>query len=153
MIGSAIEQHADLARDVARRHQVGTHLYSHDAAKMRDLAAFDVELATSLAVHERVLGTLPTALRFPFGAAGRVRPHHLRPHGLVAYHWTFSALDWKATAGDAICDRVIPRLHSGAIVLLHDARGRNRPGRAIERARSKRCRASSMPSPRAASVQ
>lgn len=129
MLGPAIEAHPELAREVARRHQVGTHLYAHDIAKTRDLAAFEAELATSLGVHRTVLGAAPTALRYPFGSAGRIRPHHLAPHQLVAYHWTFSALDWKARSPDAILDRVVPRLYPGAIVLLHDGCGANSTGK------------------------
>ncbi len=125
MIGKSLEQHPELARAVAARHQVGTHLYSHRRDGTWRLASFHTELEAALAAHRRVLGVEPTALRFPFGTAGRVRARDLRPRGLTVYHWTFSAIDWRAFSDGEIRDRVLPRLSAGAIVLFHDGRAPN----------------------------
>lgn len=121
--GAAIERHPDLARRAAERHEIGTHLFSHDRRKSRSVAAFDAEVRRCLDVHDRVLGIRPAALRFPFGDAGRVRRADVRRWGLTAYRWTFSSLDSSARGAADVIAHVVPRLHPGAIVLFHDGRG------------------------------
>jgi len=123
--GAAIEEHPELARRAAERHQIGTHLYSHDRTASRSLERFEAELRRAFEVHERVLGARPVALRFPFGDPGRVRISELRRLGVTPYHWTFSSEDSSATSADAVADHVVPRLHAGAIILFHDGRGPN----------------------------
>jgi len=122
-LAPSIEAHPDLARRVAERHEVGTHLYSHDRETTRRRESFEADARRAIAVHEAILGKRPSALRFPFGEPGRVRPADVRALGLVAYHWTFSSEDSSAAHEDAIVSHVAPRLHGGAIVLFHDGRG------------------------------
>jgi peptidoglycan/xylan/chitin deacetylase (PgdA/CDA1 family) len=121
--GRAIEEHPELARRAALRHEIGTHLYSHDRRVTRSLPTFEAEVLRCADIHARVLGTKPSALRFPFGDAGRVRFADARRLGLTPYHWTFSSEDSSATSADEVGSHVVPRLHAGAIVLLHDGRG------------------------------
>jgi peptidoglycan/xylan/chitin deacetylase (PgdA/CDA1 family) len=122
-IGEHIEKHPDLARAVAAEHQIGTHLYSHKRGITDDVAATERELEQVIALHERILGERPRALRYPFGVRGAWTAAKLARWRLVPYHWTFSSLDSRATRGDAVVDFVTPRLGPGAIVLLHDGRG------------------------------
>ena len=122
-LATALEAHPALAREVAVRHEVGTHLYDHSRAPMGSAETFAAEVARSLAVHERVLGHRPTALRFPHGHAGKVRAAQLARLGLRAYHWTFSSEDSSASEGAPVLARVRLRLAPGCIVLLHDGRG------------------------------
>jgi peptidoglycan/xylan/chitin deacetylase (PgdA/CDA1 family) len=123
--GEAIERHPELARRAAVEHEIGTHLYSHDRSTSRSIDRFRAELDRAVEVHRRVLGKAPAALRFPFGDPGSIRRRHLRALGVTAYHWTFSSEDASASTGEEIVGHVTPRLHSGAIVLLHDGRGPN----------------------------
>jgi peptidoglycan/xylan/chitin deacetylase (PgdA/CDA1 family) len=120
--GRAIEEHPELARRAAERHEIGTHLYSHDRSVTRSLARFEAEVRRCVDIHERVLGTKPRALRFPFGDAGSVRLAQVRRLGLTPYHWTFSSEDSSARSAGEVVEHVVPRLHAGAIVLFHDGR-------------------------------
>ena len=121
--GAAVEHYPDMARRAAERHEIGTHLYSHDRRNSLSIASFDEEVRRCLEIHERVLRRRPAALRFPFGAAGKVRRADVQKWGLTAYHWTFSSLDSSAVGAGEVIAHVAPRLHPGAIVLLHDGRG------------------------------
>lgn len=118
-----IAEHPELARRVLERHEVGTHLFSHDRQLVRTRAGFDEEARRAIEVHERTLGKRPAALRFPFGDPGRIRAADVGAHGMVAYHWTFSSEDSSAGSADDVVRHVVPRLHAGAIVLFHDGRG------------------------------
>lgn len=118
-----IADHPGLARQVAERHEVGTHLFSHDRRLMRSKSGFEGELRRAVEIHERVLGERPKSLRFPFGAPGRIRNADVAAHGLTAYHWSFSSEDSSAESANRIVRHVVPRLHPGAIVLFHDGRG------------------------------
>ncbi len=122
-LATAMEAHPALTREVAARHQIGTHLYDHSLAPMAGPEVFAAELARVFAVHEAVLGERPTALRFPHGHAGKIGRALLASHGLRAYHWTFSSEDARAHDGARVAARVAPRLAPGCIVLLHDGRG------------------------------
>jgi peptidoglycan/xylan/chitin deacetylase (PgdA/CDA1 family) len=121
--GEAIEKYPDIARRAALRHEIGTHLYSHDRAMTRSRAAFEGEVARCMEIHARLLGKKPTALRFPFGDRGCVRLLDAQRLGLTPYHWTFSSEDSSAASAEDVVSHVLPRLHSGAIVLFHDGRG------------------------------
>lgn len=122
-LGTAMEAHPALTREAAARHEIGTHLYDHSLAPMRSADAFAAEVARVFAVHEQILGTRPTALRFPHGHAGKIRRAQLDALGLRAYHWTFSSEDARADDGAVVARRVDLRLAPGCIVLLHDGRG------------------------------
>lgn len=118
-----IAEHPDLARRVAERHEVGTHLFSHDRRLMLTKSGFEDEMRRTVEIHERVLGQRPRSLRFPFGSPGRIRSADVGAHAMVPYHWTFSSEDSSATSAEQIVRHVVPRLHPGAIVLFHDGRG------------------------------
>lgn len=118
-----IAEHPGLARQVAERHEVGTHLFSHDRRLMHTKSGFDDEVRRAVEIHEQVLGERPKSLRFPFGAPGRIRSADVAIHGLTPYHWSFSSEDSSAVSADGIVRHVVPRLHPGAIVLFHDGWG------------------------------
>jgi peptidoglycan-N-acetylglucosamine deacetylase len=122
-IGEHVERCPDLAREVLRDHQVGTHLYSHRHGVTRDAGATVGEIERVLEAHQRILGARPTSLRFPFGERGVWTARKLAPWKLTPFHWTFSSLDSRARAGTDIVRFVVPRLEPGAIVLLHDGHG------------------------------
>ncbi len=123
MLGRAVEEQPELARRVAAAHQAGTHLHSHTRGLTRDRHAGLYDLDHALAVHARVLGDRPTAVRFPYGHAGRIQPADLRARGLTAYHWTFSSHDSRAAAPARIVDRVLGLVGPGDIILMHDGFG------------------------------
>ncbi len=120
--GMNVAEHPELAREVASRHQVGTHLFSHHRGLTRDRRFFLDDMERAREVHERVLGRRPGALRFPFGDSGRIRAVELRRYGLVPYHWSFSTLDSRAETPVRIVERFSSLVGPGDIVLLHDGR-------------------------------
>lgn len=122
-LATAMQAHPELTREVAARHEIGTHLYDHSRAPMASPEAFAAEVARVMPVHLEILGERPTRLRFPHGHAGRIGAAELRAHGLTAYHWTFSSEDSRASEGGPVAERVRLRLAPGSIVLLHDGRG------------------------------
>jgi peptidoglycan/xylan/chitin deacetylase (PgdA/CDA1 family) len=123
--GVALENHPEVAIAAAERNQIGTHLYAHDRKKTATLAAFEAEARRSIWLHESILKKKPSALRYPFGDAGQVRREDAERFGLTPYHWTFSSEDSSATSPEEIVRHVLPRLHAGSIVLLHDGIGPN----------------------------
>lgn len=122
-LATAMTAHPELTRQIAARHEIGTHLYDHSVAPMRSPQAFAEEVARVLPVHAEIVGERPTRMRFPYGHAGRIRRAQVEALGLRAYHWTFSSEDSSASEGGPVARRVRLRLAPGAIVLLHDGRG------------------------------
>lgn len=119
LLGKHVEAHPELAREVAREHEVGCHSYDHDRAMVSDPAHFSADLARCRRLFEDVLGRSPTLYRFPWGHRGRMKPRQLsRTEGLTCVHWSASAEEHRGA--DAIVHAITPRLVPGAIVLLHD---------------------------------
>jgi peptidoglycan/xylan/chitin deacetylase (PgdA/CDA1 family) len=132
-LGAALDANAELGRAIAARHEIATHLYSHSSDACRTVGGFDEEVRRAFDVHRRVLGETPSRLRFPFGDSGVVRRSDIEKWGLADHRWTFSSEDSSAAGAREIVDHVVPRLHAGAVVLLHDGRGPNSTNAAIDR--------------------
>lgn len=125
LVGSQILEHPELARQIAARHEVGTHLFSHRRGLTRDRAAFVHDLERALAAHEQVLGAQPRWLRFPFGDVGRVVAEDWTTRGLVACHWSVNSHDVRTACAGEVVREVLRELRGGAIVLLHDGVSRD----------------------------
>jgi peptidoglycan/xylan/chitin deacetylase (PgdA/CDA1 family) len=121
-LGANVERLPGIARAVAEAgHEIGNHGYGHPlyCFYSRDAVARDIVRAqTAIRTHT---GAEPVLFRAPFGARWfgvRGVQRHLDLTGVM---WTVIGLDWKLP-GEEVARRVLERVHSGAIVCLHDGR-------------------------------
>jgi peptidoglycan-N-acetylglucosamine deacetylase len=123
VVGSHVDAHPELVRETRRRgHEIGTHLYSHARETVFDPKLFHDELTRCQRTLEDLLGEPLRWLRFPYGERGGQRCAEIESrYGLRTAYWTFSSLDSRTKAADAINARVAAGLRPGAIVLFHDA--------------------------------
>lgn len=125
LVGNYIEQNADLVRRmVDEGHLVGNHTMHHyDMSKLSDQAAFAKELTDLEDLFREKTGKeLPKYYRPPQGIYSE---HNLRMAKELGYRtvfWSLAYVDWKnddqPTAQQAF-DKLLPRIHNGAVVLLH----------------------------------
>ena len=125
VVGNMIETAPDIIRRMAAEgHIVGNHTYHHpDMSSIADQAAFQKELDSLAALYQETTGEeLPRYYRPP---QGKYNPENLRQAKALGYRtilWSLAYVDWyvdnQPTAEQAYA-KLLPRIHNGAIVLLH----------------------------------
>ncbi len=125
LVGNYMERNADLVRRMAREgHIVGNHTMHHyDMSKLSDKAAFSKELTDLENLYQAVTGqTLPKFYRPPQGVYSQKNLEMAKEMGYKTVFWSLAYVDWnndsQPTREQAL-EKLIPRTHSGAVVLLH----------------------------------
>lgn len=125
LVGNYIETSPDLVkRMVEEGHTVGNHTYSHpDMSKIADQAAFEKEMTALEDAYREVTGQEMTKFYRP--PQGKYSEQNLKMAQEMGYHtffWSLAYVDWytdKQPTREQAFDKLLPRIHPGAIVLLH----------------------------------
>ena len=125
VVGHMIESAPDIVRRMAEEgHIVGNHTFHHpDMSAISDESAFRTELESLAERYEETTGK-PLS-RFYRPPQGKYSEENLRQAQALGYNtvfWSLAYVDWNTddqpTAQQAY-DKLLPRIHDGAIVLLH----------------------------------
>ena len=125
LVGNYMERNADLVRRmVAEGHTVGNHTMHHpDMSKITEEAAFQKELEDLEALYEQVTGQkLPKYYRPPQGTYSQENLKMAQKLGYKTVFWSLAYVDWNNDAQpskEEAFSKLIPRIHNGAVVLLH----------------------------------
>lgn len=125
LVGNYIETSPDLVkRMVEEGHTVGNHTYSHpDMSKIADQAAFEKEMTSLEDAYREVTGQEMTKFyRPPQGKYSEQNLKMARDMGYHTFFWSLAYVDWytdKQPTREQAFDKLLPRIHPGAIVLLH----------------------------------
>lgn len=123
LIGSKAEGHPDLVRRiVAEGHIIGNHTYNHRGSfPLCGGTTVCEELARTRQTLERITGLRTRLFRPPFGVTNPIIGRAVRGAGYSSIGWSVRSLDTIArTPRKEVLDRILHRIHPGAIVLLHD---------------------------------
>ena len=125
LVGNYMEKNADLVRRmVDEGHIVGNHTMHHpDMSKLSDPESFSQELTGLEALFREITGKdLPKYYRPPQGIYSQENLRMAKELGYKTVFWSLAYVDWNVddqpTAQQAF-DKLIPRIHNGAVVLLH----------------------------------
>lgn len=125
VVGHMIESAPDLVRRMAEDgFIVGNHTFHHpDMSAITDQAAFQKELDSVAELYEETTGKgLSHYYRPPRGVYSEENLKQANALGYKTIFWSLAYVDWYAdnqpTAEQAY-SKLLPRIHSGAIVLLH----------------------------------
>ena len=125
VVGNMIETAPDIIRRMAAEgHIVGNHTYHHpDMSAISDKAAFKEELDSLAALYKETVGEdLPMYYRPPQGKYSEENLKMAQELGYTTVFWSLAYVDWyvddQPTAEQAYA-KLLPRIHDGAIVLLH----------------------------------
>jgi peptidoglycan-N-acetylmuramic acid deacetylase len=125
LVGNYIEKNPDLVRRMADEgHIVGNHTMHHyDMSKISDKAAFQKELRDLEALYQQVTGReMPKFYRPPQGIYSESNLKMAQELGYKTVFWSLAYVDWnndsQPTAEQAYA-KLLPRIHNGAVVLLH----------------------------------
>lgn len=125
VVGTYIESNPDLIKRMEKEgHIVGNHTYHHpDMTKLSSLSAFEKELKDVENAYTNVTGKEMTKFYRP--PQGKYNENNLQMAKELGYHtffWSLAYVDWQEnnqpTKKEAF-DKLLTRVHPGAIVLLH----------------------------------
>jgi len=125
LVGNFLEKEPDLVRRMAAEgHTVGNHTMTHpDMSGISDPAAFRKELEGVEALYKEITGeTLPRFYRPPRGIYSEENLALAREMGYTTVFWSLAYVDWQNDAQptrDQAMEKLLPRTHPGAVVLLH----------------------------------
>ena len=125
LVGNYIEKNADLVRRMADEgHIVGNHTMHHpDMSKISDPAAFQKELEELENLYRDTTGReMPKYYRPPQGTYSRENLEMAKSLGYKTVFWSLAYVDWNNDAQpskEEAFAKLIPRIHNGAVVLLH----------------------------------
>lgn len=123
MIGSKAAQLPHIVREiVAEGHSIGNHTYSHKGVfPISGAKKVEIELCKCGSVIADIAGEQPKLFRPPFGVTNPIIGRVVRKLGLNSIGWSIRSLDTVSRRSrENVCNGIIKRLHSGAIILLHD---------------------------------
>ena len=125
LVGNYIERNADLVRRMVEEgHIVGNHTMHHpDMSKLSDKAAFAKELQDLEALFKEKTGQdLPKYYRPPQGTYSESNLKMAKELGYKTVFWSLAYVDWNNDAQptkEQAFEKLLPRTHPGAVVLLH----------------------------------
>ena len=125
LVGHYIDKNADLVRRmVAEGHTVGNHTMHHpDMSKIEDKAAFSKELTDLEELYREVTGEeLAKYYRPPQGIYSEANLKLAQELGYRTVFWSLAYADWdnaKQPSKEQAFSKLLPRIHPGAVVLLH----------------------------------
>ena len=125
LVGNYIETSPELVRRMVKEgHMVGNHTYSHpDMSEISTEAAFDEELTKLEKAYTEATGKkMEKYYRPPQGKYSEANLKMAKDMGYKTIFWSLAYVDWyesdQPTKEEAF-EKLIPRVHPGAIVLLH----------------------------------
>ena len=125
LVGNYIEKNADLVRRmVSEGHTVGNHTMHHyDMSKISEKEAFSKELTDLEALYKETTGEeLEKFYRPPQGIYSESNLQMAKELGYKTVFWSLAYVDWNNDAQptkEEAFSKLLPRIHSGAVVLLH----------------------------------
>ena len=131
VVGHMIESAPDIIRRMADEgHIVGNHTYHHpDMSAIQNDDAFRQELDDLAALYRETTGQeMPKYYRPPQGKYSVQNLKQAQALGYRTILWSLAYVDWyvddQPTHQQAF-DKLLPRVHDGAIVLLHSTSATN----------------------------
>lgn len=125
LVGNYLETRPDLVRRMVEEgHTVGNHTYHHpDMGSISDWSSFAAELTALEDAYRKVTGQeMVKFYRPPQGKYSRDNLQMAKEMGYQTFFWSLAYVDWyqddQPTREEAF-DKLLGRIHPGAIVLLH----------------------------------
>ena len=111
-------------------HIVGNHTYHHpDMSKISDKASFEKELKDLETLYTQVTGqTMEKYYRPPQGKYSENNLKMAQEMGYKTFFWSLAYVDWyqdKQPSKEEAFEKLLGRIHPGAIVLLHSTSDTN----------------------------
>ena len=131
MVGNFLETSPELVkRMVEEGHTVGNHTYHHpDMSQISDMESFSKELEDVEKLYQEITGK--EMVKFYRPPQGKYSSKNLQMASELGYHtffWSLAYVDWiqdQQPTKEQAFEKLIPRIHPGAVVLLHSTSSTN----------------------------
>lgn len=126
LVGRQVKKHPELVQQiVAEGHKVANHSMNHDEhLPCRSDAKLQQEVLAEKALIESVVpGTKVSYFRAPAGNWDLHMRKVILGWGMKPLGWSIDTKDWQQPGTEAIVNMVNNRIHSGAVILMHDGGG------------------------------
>lgn len=131
LVGHYLEKEPELVkRMVQEGHIVGNHTYHHpDMSLISDLESFKKELVSLEELYKEITGEeMPKYYRPPQGKFNENNLKMAYELGYKTIFWSLAYVDWYKNdqpSTEQAFNKLIPRIHPGALVLLHSTSDTN----------------------------
>jgi peptidoglycan-N-acetylglucosamine deacetylase len=124
VLGRSAAAHPELVRQAfAAGHGVGNHTWSHRRLTGLRGAELAAEVSATSAAIQQITGVPVRCLRPPFATVDAASAEQVRALGLGLVLWDIDTNDWLRPGTGAIAGRVLDRVRSGDVILMHDGGG------------------------------
>lgn len=124
VLGRSAAAHPELVRqEFAAGHGVGNHTWSHRRLTELRGAQLVAEVNGTSTVIQQITGAPVRCLRPPFATVDAASAEQVRALGLRLVLWDIDTNDWLRPGTGAIAGRVLGRVRSGDVILMHDGGG------------------------------
>jgi peptidoglycan-N-acetylglucosamine deacetylase len=125
LIGNKAENQVDLVRQIIiKGHLVGLHSYSHSFFfDFYGRQKMEQDLLKAEEITMKATGKRPLLFRPPYGVTNPVLAKVVKKLGYKVIGWSVRSFDTTTKDAEKVADRVIGKLHPGAVVLMHDTQG------------------------------
>jgi peptidoglycan/xylan/chitin deacetylase (PgdA/CDA1 family) len=122
LVGRAVVAYPSIVRrEVRDGDAIGNHSWSHTHLILMSPAQLSTSLARTDAAIYGATGVHTRIMRPPFGARDWLVLAQARRLGYTPVMWSVPlANDWEEPPPQTIADRIVPHVHDGAIIVLHD---------------------------------
>lgn len=110
----------DLTKEIKKKgHSIGNHGYQH--AHLNNLSSSGVrqEIVKAETIIKEITGEKPTLFAPPFGEFNTTVQQVTGELGYRLIMWSLDTIDWQRPDASTIVNRVVPRIHNDAIILMH----------------------------------
>lgn len=124
VVGKNVERYPELVkRIVDEGHQLGNHTYSHPDLLKLDRGQIAAEVDKTQRLLFEITGRVPDIMRPPHGFRDAVVMEVMAERNLKVVEWSVMCRDWVNPGVETITRRVVSKVKSGSIILLHDGDG------------------------------
>lgn len=121
-IGSNCELYPDILKRIDNEnHCVGNHTYSHsNIFGFLSSNQVEKEIVKTETIIENIIGKKPTFFRPPFGVTNPSIKKAVEKLKIKTFGWNIRSLDTVLKEEKRVLKRILPKIKSGSILLLHD---------------------------------
>ncbi len=118
--GSWAKKNPDMVRMLDEEgHEIGNHAYSHPDLKQMDDGSIRKELEDTNKVIEATIDKKPVVFAPPSGSYATNSVMIADQLGMQTVLWSVDTVDWKKPSPQVLTDRVLQKVHAGALILMH----------------------------------
>ncbi|WP_203362352.1 polysaccharide deacetylase family protein [Bacillus sp. REN10] len=118
--GKWVKKHPDLAKMIVKAgHEAGNHSYSHPDMAVLSANKTKEEMVKTNEVIEAITGHTPKLFAPPSGSFNEQTIQEAHKLGMLTTLWTVDTIDWRKPTPNALIERVMDKVHPGAIILMH----------------------------------